>query len=467
MTARCRAAAVGAVAAFLLLGLVASPVAAGPDDLEVEIDAPAVGADSITVSGSVKPRAEVLNTDVEEITVRLVPLGDGDERRVVACNPCGPPGRFETAVPLPARNGQYRVEVTARGTARRPILGVGLTSVGGSGSRTFGLAAPPRAPQDVKVDVSADRVVTVSWARNAEPDLLHYLVTRKNRDGEVRVDHPATGPRVSSVDTGTTGGGAFTYQVVAVRRGATDGSVVRSTTEKSVAVPAPPPADPTTTAPGAAGGPGAAAAPAAVGGPALVDISSFLAGRSGPSLPTPTRELEVPDGGFSRDLPFGSRPPGEELEEGDAEAEERSLDVGTSTTEFVRRGRPLVPVAGGAVLLLLAMHLRLLNKRVKEAPAAVAGRAASDLPPLDPEGLAGDDADLDHLDLDHLDLDHLDLDDLPEPPPPAPPPPVLFDYEEVAPPPPPSPPPAPADDAVWGEEDWDEAQVQEFVSPAR
>lgn len=441
-----RAAVGGMLAGAMLLGLNVVPASAGPDDLVVTFDQPGDDAlldnSPVTLSGTVntKPGLNLLSTGVDRIVVRI---GDGPEIEV--CRSCGgTPRPFSATVTLP-RNGAYQAEASAEG--RGQLAGVPLTAVGGRGTRSFRLEAPPRAPQDVRLDVSSDRVVTLSWARNTEPDLLHYAVFRKDPGSDTYrrtggdVDQPGSG-RPSFVDGGTAGGGDFAYQIVAVRAGAGAGRRVSSppTTGRSVSVPAPPPpTDPGSTVPGT-GGTGGDGQPAA-GGPPRADISAFLAGQAGPSLPTPPRVLDLPDTGFNRDLPFGARPPGEELEEGDELADPRSLDVGTSTSEFVSRGRPLVPVAGGAVLLLLAVHLRLLNKRVKAAPATVGGKALTDLPHLDPD--AGDQGS-----------------DDPEPTwLPAAADPVLFDYEEPL--------PAPDADEIWSEEEWDEEQVWEVVSPAR
>ncbi|MDQ3898813.1 MAG: hypothetical protein M3326_16495, partial [Actinomycetota bacterium] len=74
-----------------------------------------------------------------------------------------------------------------------------------------------------------------------------------------------------------------------------------------------------------------------------------------------------PDPGFKGTLPFGAHPPGDELEEGAPEAVPPRRGPGTVSSR-IGSGRPLVPVAGGLVLLLLAMHMRLLNRRIKDVP---------------------------------------------------------------------------------------------------
>ena len=366
MSGRFRAAALVAVTAALLLGLT-PPASADDHDLVVTVANPADSeSSSVPVSGEV----EFLLAEIDRVTVTLVPKGGGAPLGSVdACAPCGRPEdgkfRFSTTVPV-AANGRYRVVASATGRAVAGLVDLSGTSPPSDG---FGVAAPPRSPDDVETEVSPEGAVTVSWARNVEPDMLRYFVLRKDpgSDSYRPVGSPVeqpTSPRVTFSDPGPAlVGGDFTYRVLAVRRGADPGSTVQSdpTTGEKVTIAAPPGAP----APGTGGG-----------------AAGFLTGGFPSARPNSTaggsRSLEMPDTGFSDVLPFGARPPGEEMPE--EPAEPRSLDVGTTTrTEFVSRGRPLVPVAGGAILLLLAIHLRLMNKRMAAAsPALVAGRADDD-----------------------------------------------------------------------------------------
>jgi len=352
----------GAVA--VLIGLATpSATAQSEDALIVTLDAPAEGAvldsSSVVVSGEVRLRDDlnlnVLSAEIGSVKVTLVPEGGGPSIGPIEACPCGPtPVRFSSKpIPVPT-NGRYRANVVASGKV--------LSDVKGSRSRAFGVAAPPRAPQDVKVEVSPERVVAVSWARNTEPDLLGYTVLRKGPGADtyvpiaLNVAQPQPdSPRVSFSDSlAALTGGEFTYQVRAVRPGATPGSRVTSepATSEPVSLGAPAP-----TGPGTAPGSGL--------------LGTFPPAQTNSTAARP-RTVEPPDTGFSEALPFGARPSEEEQVE--EPAEPRSFGVATPESEFAARGRPLVPVAAGAVLLLLAIHVRLLTKRMEAAsPSPVSG----------------------------------------------------------------------------------------------
>ena len=364
---RFRIAALAFVVVSSLWGM--SPASAA-DELVVTVARPADSKSSgVPVSGEVKvPDLLLVGGDIERVTVSIVPEGGGESLGTIeACAPCGraeagKPFKFSTIVPV-AANGRYRFVASATGKVVGGLVELSGTSPASGG---FGVAAPPRPPQDVKTEVSPERNVAVSWARNAEPDILSYSVSRKDPGSEsyLPVSVPmeqSTSPRVSFSDPGPARvGGDFTYRIVAVRRGATPGKPVQSdaTTSEKVTVAAPPGAP----APG-------------TGGAGGFVTGGFPAARPNSTAGT-MPSLEMPDTGFSDVLPFGPRPPGEEMAE--EPAEPRTIE--TTRTEFVSRGRPLVPVAGGAILLLLAVHLRLMNKRMAAAsPAVVAGRAENDL----------------------------------------------------------------------------------------
>ncbi len=439
MTARRRIATLLTLAAVLLT--LAAPPASGDNHdqpLVVTIENPSANAtltrETVSVSGHVQVRdINLLGAEIDRITVTLVRASDGSPvASADACAPCGraePQQRvtFSTGTDVSA-NGRYRAEVVAIGRGL-----VGLSELRGTGSRTFGVAARPRAPQDVKVEVISPGLVGVSWARNTEPDMLHYEVERKGPGGDSfttvakEVKQPASGPRVLFPDATGPTGGDYSYRIVAVRQGVDEPLRSAPSGDVTVAV--------TPVDPGAPGGLPTGASEA---------ISAFLASQPGSSVPRPPRpRVEAPDTGFSQSLPFGARPPGEELEEGEEEAEPRSFEVVTPRTEFVSRGRPLVPIAAGAILLLLAMHLRLLNRRVKAAaspPAVVSGPAHTDLTPLDLP----------------VDEPPLDVAAVPEPPGPLPssgPPPraTLFDYEEMV----------GNDDDAWADRRWDDDEIRE------
>ena len=224
------------------------------------------------------------------------------------------------------------------------------------------MAVGPAAPGDLKAEPGGDRNVVLSWQRNSEPDILYYRVSRKDGGGNFShlgdVRQPASGrPGFTDTTTSRTPGGDFAYRVVAVRKGASGDDTTtltsRASGEKSVTV-APPP---TTVAPGT---PGAEIKPAGTD----TNIAGYLAGQPG-ALPGPKPMfIDLPDTGFEGSLPFGQLPGEEDMSEpGEEDAIPATLE--TRRLQEFNRGRPLIPIAAGAILLLLAAHLRLFNKRLK------------------------------------------------------------------------------------------------------
>lgn len=363
----------GAAAALLLAFLVATPAP------------PAGAAPTLTI---VDPKDKQV-LDKSSVTVRVSAPADLVYRaREITWSVGGKTGKV--ACPDVDCSASWTVDLPTNGPK---VLTVSATTEGLVGllpgpkveasPRNFALAAPAAKPVLDPPKVNEARNTELSWSRNAEADMLYYAVFRKDPGGTRflqvggKVPHPKTGTKVSYTDTTTSAfiGGEYSYQVVALRRGATDSAEVSSepSTSRAVTVPAPP----TTTVPATSVVPGAPQPGAPIAGPtttvkpgttAGVDLSGFLSARSQPAtLPTITVP-EPPDTGFEGTLPFGARP--DDMEEGEAEAV--LPDDARSFTSIISRfspGRPLVPVAGGLVLLLLAMHMRLLNHRIKAEPA--------------------------------------------------------------------------------------------------
>ena len=362
-------------AAALLLGLLvatpASPAAAEEGGPAITIDSPRaeppLESASVTVSGQA--------TSASLYRMKDVTLTFGGEKRVKTCteSPCS----FSWTFTRPS-NGRY--DLTLAATQALPL--VGTPGPSNERSRTFYIAAPAAKPVLDPPKVNEARNTELSWSRNTEPDMLYYAVFRKDPGGSKylpvggSVPHPSSGAKVSFTDTTTSAfnGGEYSYQVVAVRKGAGGSWPAEIASEPSALRTATVPAPPTTTSTTVAGAPPGSPPPTAgptttvkPGTSAGVDLSGFLSTRSQPiSLPTITVP-EPPDTGFQGTLPFGARPPGDELEEGEQEAV--LPDNGPrSIISRISPGRPLVPVAGGLVLLLLAMHMRVLNHRIKTAP---------------------------------------------------------------------------------------------------
>ena len=362
-------------AAVLLLGLLvatpASPAGAEEGGPQIEIDSPRAEPPLESASVTVSGRA----TSATLYRMKDVTLTIGGETKTKACttSPC----EFSWTVSRPS-NGRYDFKVVA--TQALPL--VGTPGPSNDRTRVFYVAAPAAKPVLDPPKVNEARNTELSWSRNTEPDMLYYAVFRKDPGGSKylpvgsTVAQPSSGTKVSYTDTTTSAftGGDYSYQVVAVRKGAggswpaeiaSDPSSIRTAT-----VPAPPATTSTTTAAAPPGSPPPGAAPTTTvkpGTSAGVDLSSFLSTRSQPiSLPAITVP-EPPDTGFQGTLPFGARPPGEDLEEGPEEAVLPD-DAPRSIISRISPGRPLVPVAGGLVLLLLAMHMRVLNHRIKAVP---------------------------------------------------------------------------------------------------
>jgi hypothetical protein len=348
----------GAAAALFTAWLALGPAAPAGAAPVITIDQPGDGqildTSSVTVSGKVD-ESSALN-HLTDVTLTI-----GDKTFKPDCT--GAPCRFSWPVTLPV-NGSYDLKVVATDTL------LGATGTTATQTRGFGVAAPPGRPVLDPPRVNADRSVTLTWSRNTEPDMVQYLVSRKAPGGSFSrlgtVPQPASGPSVSFIDTTTSSfdGGDFAYYVQAVRKGASPSDPSSSST---ATVPAPPT---TTTAAPPPGSPGAGpGSTAKAGPPAGVDLHGFLSSRSQPVPLSPITVPEPPDPGFQGALPFGARPPGDDAEPGDAQAvAPAGRHSSSSSIVSSGAGRPLVPIAAGLILLVLAMHMRRLSRALKGAP---------------------------------------------------------------------------------------------------
>ncbi|MEA2716413.1 MAG: hypothetical protein QOI99_730, partial [Actinomycetota bacterium] len=363
----------GAVAVVVLVVGGATPARAEPRST-MAIDPTGDLASPPTASGTFTGPS-LLGLPVEKITgVTLAvspsgPTGGSD----VTQNGCDVGTGCDTAdveytwqIPGLDYNGPYVVNATA---SYCPVLGcAGAPETTSAEPAQFRLGVDPRAPSDVRVAAGTDRSVVVSWARNGEPDIQHYALFRKDPGGDFRrlggdIEQPDSG-RPTFTDTGVagTGGGDFTYRVFAVRNGfsgdTSTNRISKASADRATTVPPPPV---TTVAPGTDPN----APPVTIAGEG-VDISSFLSGQA-PALPAPAPVfLDLPDTGFGQTLPFGGLP--DEAEPGEADAVLPRTPRERQIAQF-QRNRPLIPVAAGAILLVLAGHIRLLNVRTKPTVA--------------------------------------------------------------------------------------------------
>jgi hypothetical protein len=276
------------------------------------------------------------------------------------------------ALPSATYNGPYHVDATATATN---IIGQSDSRAAGA---DFQVALPPPDVAAVTATVNKDRVVTVSFDRDATtPDLQSYFIYRKGPGDKDfapigQTAQQNTGARLSVSDLGSQNkGGTYVYEVEARRNGATgdNTSYVPSDRTKSqsnnVTVPNPPPGATTvpTPKPSSNGSP-----PVLQGTPSGVNRNSNFSGSSSggsSSATTPTSEAVTPDPGFVRGLPFaGSKPGDENSEEGD------NSSVAVTPGRHSSSGRGyLVPAAGAAVLVLGAIHLRMFKKKLDEPPS--------------------------------------------------------------------------------------------------
>ncbi|MGH9190253.1 MAG: hypothetical protein ACRD0Q_09515 [Acidimicrobiales bacterium] len=363
------AAAAGTVG--LLLVAWALPSSAADNGFVVTITQPAatVGTSAVRVTGDVRAGAglQLTTPRVEKIDMQVF-LGETLVTSASSQRDSFAPETFDFTGTL-SRNGNYRVVVSATGTTT-----AGLGTASGDASKTFALAAPPAAPQGVTTKVNDDRTVTVSWNRNTEPDVLAYRVFRTDpgaaQDGEVGsangIAHSSCSSKCTFTDATLLGGGQYQYQVLAFRPNPVDASrPIPSAPSRATSAQLPEPT--TTTAPPelgvpAPGTPGAPATTQVPGAAVRRGISTFLSSQPAPKPPPPPKILEPPDTGFNPDLPFAERPADDDVEPGEEEAQAPILPSGNEPEELAQ-SRPLVPVAAGLILLLLAAHMRTLMKR--------------------------------------------------------------------------------------------------------
>lgn len=385
MTGRRRVLATVAGVAIVALATVAPATTAVADPaITVSVNASVDGGQA-TVSGSAT-MSSVLGLD--PVTGVHITVRSRQNPAITAgCDGCGAAldGRnqvdFSMTTAELAYNGPYDVAAEVSG---KKTLG---STVRTTETTSFNIEVDPAPPADVTATVNPDRTVTVSWARNTEPDLVGYQVQRRTGSSDFqpgpRVDQ-ADGSRVQWIDSSTVqaaGAVDYQYRVVAVRPDG-DGEVsvraISISTPAKATVPAPPPGAPGSpgapggpgAAPGGPGGPGAApggpgplvvaggGAPFTTGAPASLDVGSFLtAGGAPPGIAVPGG-VALPDGTFSATLPFGPKKDAASLGDDSVEI----LDQSTS------RRTLFLPVAAGLLLCMLAMHLRRFNHRVLAPP---------------------------------------------------------------------------------------------------
>jgi hypothetical protein len=328
----------------------------------------------------------------------------------------------------PAQNQPYVVRVTAQGGARSGMFSNGQPPAPRRADRGVTVSNPVSAPRNVHLSfVDSTRQATVQWQANPEPDIASYAIQERIGDGAWKNVGQAGG-KVTTFTRSLSAPGTYHYQVAALRAAGSGTDTIQSawsgpasdpkqiivaeprrpeattsTTQPpadSAGDPAPPadpgdptkpPAPPPVYSAGSAGGPGAPGTPAPDGAPGDVSrngsfISPIQAGAPGsvksggatvggpvaplaakPGKPAEPEELEGPDTGFSSALPYKQTNAGSDKEDGEAAG--RVLVGLPDAIGGDDARRLLVPLAGGLLLFVFAMHAFWAARRAApEAP---------------------------------------------------------------------------------------------------
>lgn len=265
-----------------------------------------------------------------------------------------------------ALNGTYQLSASAQ-DCKAAILGCSHSTQ----TKSTTLAIPASTPGGVKADLLPDKSgVKISWAANPEPDVFAYRVLRS--DGSEACNNLLTPTDLSCSDT-SSGGGTFTYRVVAIRYGAdynpkSQVASSPSSATKSVVVPGPPATTTTTitggtlpplTQPPFPGKPGAPKpVPGAGGGTGTFNAKPGTPAAAVAGADTPANG----DTGFAPTLPYGEQPsttlnedPGS-IAAGPVTAHKGKTSVGT-----------IAVVGAGLLLAVIALHGLWLRSEVRRS----------------------------------------------------------------------------------------------------
>jgi hypothetical protein len=313
-----------------------------------------------------------------------------------------------------AQNRPYVVRITTQGNSPRPH----------AEDRNVIVSNPVSAPRDVRLSfVDSTRQATVRWQPNPEPDIVSYVVQERVGDGPWKNVGQAGG-KVTTFTRNLSAPGTYRYQVAALRAAGSGNDTVQSawsgpaSEPKQIVVAEPkrpettttttppdsadgspeppppadpgdptvPPAPPPLTSAGAGSDSAASPAPPAPdgstdtsrNGAALVSpIQHGAPGsvRSGgttvgglaappatkpPKAPEEGEEPEGPDTGFSTELPYKQN--GESADDGEGGVGRVLVGLpeaigGDETRQL------LVPLAGGLLLFVFAMHVLYISRR--------------------------------------------------------------------------------------------------------
>ena len=123
---------------------------------------------SVVVTGRADVPPPTLGIPLSTLESVTITVG---EKTVTAANCAGKTSCTYQAIFTLPLNGQFKADVVAKPSG----LLAGDTA---RQTRSFTVAAPPARPVLDPPRVNEARNVELSWSRNGEPDMLHYLVRR-------------------------------------------------------------------------------------------------------------------------------------------------------------------------------------------------------------------------------------------------------------------------------------------------
>jgi hypothetical protein len=264
-----------------------------------------------------------------------------------------------------ALNGTYLLSASAQ-DCKAAIFGC----THGTQTKSTTLTTPASTPGGVKADLLPDKSgVKISWAANPEPDVFAYRVLRN--DGSEACNNLLTPADLSCSDT-SSGGGTFSYRVIAIRYGAdynpkSQVTSAPSTATKSVVVPGPPATTTTTitggtlpplTQPSFPGKPGTPKPVPGAGGTGTFNARPGTPAAAVAGSDTPANG----DTGFAPTLPYGEQPsttvnedPGS-IAAGPVTAHKGKTSVGT-----------IAVVGAGLLIAVIALHGLWLRSEVRRS----------------------------------------------------------------------------------------------------
>lgn len=356
---------------------------------------------NVTVSTSVQSAHAVVQGNagwsggthptIDSVTISVSPAGGQPSSTSASTTWCsgsscgGESTGFSWSTPNLSYNGAYQVTVSVAGSQHPGFLEScdGSCSQTSQATTTFTIEVAPAAPKSLAATVDApSRAVTLSWARNTEPDMVGYAVYRKGPADAgyqplAQVAQPPPNQRVTYADSTTANaGGSYSYQVVALRKGADSRSFMESSPSTVAAtVDAPPTAGGSgsgsggTSGSGGGGGQtvGAPGRPPILTSGGRVDAASFSVLQSQVKIPAnqsaSTATTIEPDTGFNENLPFRKATTAT-TKTPDSDGASFPSIVHTAASD--NRKAVLVSLAIAAIVFALAFHVRYLMRRIDQ-----------------------------------------------------------------------------------------------------